>query len=101
MPNNSKLSPDDALALVLSGLKGEVSLADLCRRYGVAQTTYYKLRDRFLSGGAEGLKHGGKPVRVKELEDRVRELERALGRKTLEVEVLKKTEEIIRSRPKS
>lgn len=101
MPRDGKLSPDDALSLVISGLKGEAPLADLCRRYGVSQTTYYKLRDRFMQAGAEGLQPAGKVAAVKELEERVRQLERALERKALEVEALKKTEEIIRSRSRS
>jgi transposase-like protein len=40
-----KLSTNDALALVLSGLKGELPVSDLCRKYGVSMATYYKLRD--------------------------------------------------------
>ncbi len=35
-----KLSDDDAQALVLAGMKGDVTLAELCRRYGVSETTY-------------------------------------------------------------
>lgn len=50
-----KLSDDDCLALVLGGLKGEVPIADLCRRYGVSETTHYKLRDRFMAAGTEGV----------------------------------------------
>lgn len=88
-----KLSNDDALALVLSGLKGEIPLSDLCRKYGVSTATYYKLRDQFITGGSQGLQNKGKTDQVKSLELRVNELEKALGRKTLEVEVLKKTED--------
>jgi transposase-like protein len=89
-----KLSDDDALALVLAGLKGEIPLSDLCRRYGVSQATYYKLRDRFLEAGAAGLRGGGPGRQVKELQQRVRELEQALGRKSLEVELLKRVAEL-------
>ena len=85
-----KLSDDDALALVLSGLKGELPVSDLCRKYGVSTATYYKLRDQFIAGGVQGLQNNGKTGQVKALELRIKELEQALGRKTLEVEVLKK-----------
>jgi transposase len=88
-----KLSSDDSLALVLSGLKGEVPVSDLCRKYGVSTATYYKLRDQFIVGGVQGLQNNGKTNQVKALELRIKELEQALGRKTLEVEVLKKTED--------
>jgi transposase-like protein len=50
-----KLSSDDALALVLSGLKGEVPVSDLCRKYSVSTATYYKLRDQFIAGGKESV----------------------------------------------
>jgi transposase-like protein len=81
-----KLSSDDAL-------KGEVPVSDLCRKYGVSTATYYKLRDQFIVGGVQGLQNNGKTNQVKALELRIKELEQALGRKTLEVEVLKKTED--------
>lgn len=101
MAHGSKLSPDDALALILAGLKGEAPLTDICRRYGVTQTTYRKLRDQFLKAGAEGLQQGGKLAAVSELDGRIRAMERTLERKTLEVEALKKKAEIIHSRSKS
>ena len=55
--------------------------------------TYYKLRDQFIAGGVQGLQNNGKTDQVKNLELRIKELEQALGRKTLEVEILKKTED--------
>lgn len=63
---------------------------DLCRKYGVSTATYYKLRDQFVTGDVQGLQSNGKTDQVKALELRIKDLEQALGRKTLEVEVLKK-----------
>lgn len=88
-----KLSNDDALALVLSGLKGEIPVSDLCRKYGVSIATYYKLRDQFIAAGTQGLQNHGKTNQIKALELHINELEKALGRKTLEVEVLKTAED--------
>jgi len=89
-----KLSDEDALALVLAGLKGEEPLAELCRRYGVSETTYYKLRDRlFVAAGADGMTwgpHTGDQGSA----GPIRELERVLGKKSLQIEPLKKTEEL-------
>jgi len=81
------LSDEAALALVLAGLKGEEPLAELCRRYGVSATTYYKLRDRFLAAGAEGISHGGHTREVKSLRDRIDELERAVDQMSLQIEL--------------
>ena len=90
-----KLSDDDAIALVMAGIKGDVTLAELCRRYGVSETTYYKLRDRFIASGIEGLNNSGHTRQVKVLQDRVNDLERVLGKKSLEIELLKKTQRIL------
>lgn len=98
MRGKGRLTTDEAVALVLAGLKGEATVEELCRRHGVSQTTYYKLRDAFLQAGAEGLEHRGHTREVAALRDRIRELERMLGRKTLEVEILKKTDEFLRRR---
>ena len=91
-----KLSDEDAQALVLAGLKGEVPVAELCPRYAVSEVTYYKLRDRFIAAGMEGLYNSGHTRYVQAMEDRIRDLERALGRTSLEVEFLKKTSEILK-----
>ncbi len=54
MPHRSLLD-EDGHAPVLAGLKGEVPIGELCRRYAVSEVTYYKLRDRFIAAGMEGL----------------------------------------------
>lgn len=37
------------LELVLEGLKGDVSIAELCRREGLSATIWYKWRDRLFA----------------------------------------------------
>lgn len=56
-------------------------------------TATHIMTDQFIAGGVQGLQNHGKTDQVKALELRIKELEQALGRKTLEVEVLKKTED--------
>ena len=34
-------SAEDKIRIVLSGLRGEYSIAELCRREGIAQSLYY------------------------------------------------------------
>jgi transposase-like protein len=96
MSGRKKLTTDESLALVLAGLKGDIPIADLCRQYGVSQATYYKLRDRFLQGGKSSLETTPSRQRVKKLEKRIEDLEAALGRKQLEVELLKKATGLLR-----
>jgi transposase-like protein len=75
------------LEIVLAGLRAEVSVKELCRSHGIAETLYYSWREKLLAGGREAL--AGKEERQgeRELKRRVRDLERALGRKTYELEV--------------
>ncbi len=83
-------SVEEKLALVLEGLKGGSTVADICRRNGVNQSQYYKWRDKFISHGKKALdgyrKNGDARLKAK-----INELERALGRATMKVEILKKT----------
>jgi transposase len=62
------------------------------RRYGVAPNLLYRWRRLLSEGGAVDV-DSDEPVignsEVKKLEDRVRELERILGRKALENEILR------------
>jgi transposase len=68
------------------------SISEVARRNGVAPNLLYRWRRLMSEGGAVAVQAddavtGNSDVR--RLEDRIRELERQLGRKTLEVEILK------------
>jgi transposase len=75
------------LEIVLAGLKGDHSVRDVCREYGISETLYYGWRDKILEAGREAL--AGKEERTGErkLRRKIGELERALGRKTYELEL--------------
>jgi transposase len=75
------------LEIVLAGVRGDRSIKEVCREHEIAETLYYGWRDKLLEGGRQAL--AGKEERTgeKELKRRVRELERALGRKTYELEI--------------
>jgi transposase-like protein len=75
---------------VLEGLGG-TPVSEACRRYGLSQTQYYRLRDRFLEGGKAGL-CGKKPDgEAQMLRSQIADLEQTLGRLTVQNEILKKT----------
>lgn len=46
-----KYSAEEKIRIVLEGLRGEVSIAELCRREGVNQNLYYKWSKDFLEAG--------------------------------------------------
>jgi transposase-like protein len=75
------------LEIVLAGLRGDVSVKELCRRHEIAETLYYSWRERLLEGGREALSGKEERSGERELKRRIAQLERALGRKTYELEI--------------
>lgn len=86
-------TPEQKAEIVLAGLRGDRSVRDVCREYEIAETLYYQWRDRLLEAGKAALAtprdKGGDPrdAELKETRKKVAQLERALGRKTYELEV--------------
>jgi transposase len=75
------------IEIVLAGLRGDRTVKEVCREHEISETLYYSWRDKLLEGGREAL--AGKDERngERELRRKIRELERALGRKTYELEI--------------
>ena len=75
------------IEIVLAGLRGDRTVKEVCREHEISETLYYSWRDKLFEGGREAL--AGKDERngEKELRRKIRELERALGRKTYELEI--------------
>lgn len=48
-----KWTPEQKFQIVIEGLKNQEKVADLCARYGVAQSQYYKWRDQFIENGTK------------------------------------------------
>jgi len=81
-------TPEEKWQIVQEGMKsGNVS--ETCRRYGIAQRLHYRWKDEAEQGAKAAL--GGKSAAAAETEKdrRIRQLERTLGRKSLEIEILK------------
>ena len=68
------------LEIVLAGLRSDRSVKQVCRQHEISDTLFYSWRDKLLKGAREAL--AGKEERGGERR-KVRELERALERKTL------------------
>jgi transposase-like protein len=86
-------TPEQKTEIVLAGLRGDRTVRDICREHEIAETLYYQWRDRLLEGGKAALatpRDKGtdpKDVELKDAKKRIAQLERALGRKTYELEV--------------
>lgn len=71
---------------------GDESVSSVARRNGVAPNLLYRWRRLMLEGGATAVSNDDGVTAnrtVRQMEDRIRELERQLGRKTLEAEILR------------
>ena len=88
-------SAEEKIRIVLEGLRGEGSIAELCRKEGIAQSMYYGWSKEFLEAGKRRL--AGDTARdatsdeVKTLRVEARQLKEALAEATLENRLLKKS----------
>lgn len=82
-----KWTPQQKLELVMASLRGDRSVAEICREHEISETLLRRWRDQVLDAGAERLAGPQERSAQAELRKKIRELERALGRKTYELEV--------------
>lgn len=82
-----KFTAQQKTEIVLASLRGQKSMADLCREHEIADSLLRKWREQFLAAGAQRLSGKAERTEVDELRAQVTRLERALGRKTMEVEI--------------
>ncbi len=90
-----RYSAEEKIRVVLDGLRGEDSIAELCRREGIAQSLYYSWSKEFLEAGKKRL--AGDTAReastgeVKTLRRETRDLKEVVAELTLENRLLKKS----------
>ena len=88
-------SAEDKIRIVLEGLRGEDSIAELCRKEGIAQSLYYAWSKEFMEAGKRRL--AGDTARaastdeVKDLRREASALRECVADLTLENRLLKKS----------
>ena len=86
---------EEKIRIVLDGLRGEESIAALCRREGIAESLYYNWSKEFLEAGKKRL--AGDTARaattdeVKVLRKEARDLKEVVAEQALELRLLKKS----------
>src|ERR1700681_4734809 len=85
-------TPGQKIEIVFAGLRGDRPVRDVCREYEISEALFYQWRERLLEGGKAALatvrdKKPPEAAELAELKKKVSQLERALGRKTYELEV--------------
>ena len=91
----------EKLRIVEETLDDRASISVVARRNGVAPNLLYRWRRLMLDGGAVAVSEDDDVTSsriVRKMEDRIRELERQLGRKTLEAEILREALDKARSK---
>ena len=90
-----RFSAEEKIRIVLEGLRGEESIAALCRREGIAESLYYNWSKEFLEAGKKRL--AGDTARaatsneVKQLRREARDLKEVVAEQALELRLLKKS----------
>jgi transposase len=88
-------SAEEKIRIVLDGLRGESSIAELCRREGIAEGLYYSWSKEFLEAGKRRL--AGDTARaatsseVTDLRREARTLKEVVAEQALELHLLKKS----------
>ncbi len=90
-----KYSAEEKIRIVLEGLRGEYSIAELCRREGIAQGLYYSWSKEFLEAGRRRLagdtERQATSGEVTNLRGEMRDLKEVVADLTLENRLLKKS----------
>lgn len=100
MSKRREFSAQFKLETVLEGLRGEKSVAQICREGDITDSLYYKWRDEFMQN-APNIFADKRREGTDENVERVAELERLVGRLTMELEIAKKASGLLGSRWKA
>ena len=90
-----RYSSEEKIRIVLAGLRGEDSIAELCRQEGIAQGMYYSWSKEFLEAGKKRL--AGDTARdantgeVKAIRQEARDLKEVVAEQALELRLLNKS----------
>ena len=90
-----KYSSEEKIRIVLEGLRGEESIAELCRKEGLNPNVYYRWSKEFMEAGKKRLTvdtvREATSDEVKELRAETAALKETLGEMVMENRLLKKS----------
>jgi transposase-like protein len=94
-----RFTTEQKLSVVNETLQPGMSISYVARRHGLSPSLVFRWRRLMSEGGKEAVRADEDVVaasEVRRLEERIRDLERLLGRKTMEVEILKEALDLAR-----
>ena len=88
-------SPEEKIRIVIEGLRGDMTVAELCRKEGIAQSMYYKWSKEFLEAGksrlAGNMKRQADSEEVSEMRRELEQLKLLVAELALKNQTLKKS----------
>lgn len=88
-------SAEEKIRIVIEGLRGEMTVAELCRKEGIAQSIYYKWSKEFLEAGksrlAGNIKRQADSEEVTEMRKELEQLKMLVAELSLKNRTLKKS----------
>jgi transposase len=82
-----KFTAGQKAELVLASFHGDRSIAEICREHDISETLLRRWRDQMIEAGLERYRAGQDRSLAAEQRRRIAQLERALGKKTYELEI--------------
>lgn len=87
-------TPQEKLEIVLQGMRGDMTIAEVCREHGIYATQYYDWRDRLLKAAPEIFSQAQKDQEKERLENEKRALEKTVVELSVELQALKKVKRL-------
>jgi transposase len=88
-------SSEEKIKIILEGLRGEESVAALCRKYGIHENNYYNWSKEFMEAGKKRLngdtERNASSTEVKDLKEENADLKDLVAELSIQVKVLKKS----------
>lgn len=88
-------SSEQKVLIVMEGIRGELSVAELCRKYAISDTTYYKWSKDYIEAGKARLEgdilRGATSSEEQELRSQNQDIKMALAELVLRYEIVKKS----------
>jgi transposase len=94
MKKHRSFKPEQKARAVLQVLTGQKSAAQICREFQISESLLSRWKNQFLDGASAVFEKESDPAQDGE---RVAELERLVGRLTLELEAAKKASQLLDS----
>lgn len=90
-----KYTSEEKIRIVLEGLKGEETIAEICRREGISQSVYYNWSKQFLEAGkarlAGNTRREATSDEVQDLRRENNQLKQVVAELVLKTRILKKS----------